>query len=428
MIKSLLSSIKKMTTSDNRYDIDDFFSQIQEKKNNINKSKIMKESVNNKTDNMFDEKFNEKNTLPNFSSIENHSFIDIVCKEDPNLNSNDSIIFKITENDKILDNLNIKVKNNVLIIFNTNHSLLNSLNHLSTKIKLEIIVKSLNNFSNFSIGDAHIECQLNGKIVQKGTGNIHIKSSQAHSIESTYIGNIIIEEQNSKKLYINSSSTGNITIKNGMIDNLKSYTTSIGNLNIGATIESLTTRNKGTGNQKFKNVTSYADITLNSIGNIQLSGEASNHCKIYSTGVGNVHVSELHSKLLDIYNTGIGNIQLDGYAEESTIISEGMGDIKAKKLEIYKLNINHTGPGNVKYTQINEPKNKIKSVFNNKKIKPFNEESIIDSDIFENVTLKLNDNNVEPENELTTTPNNNEENETKTREEKKILSRKRRFK
>lgn len=287
----------------------------------------------------------QKGSLPPFHSIYNYSYLDVECVNDEKLNHTENFYQLKSEKDSS-NNINISVKNGILFI-KTDSTAKNLFKRLRKK-SLIINVKKLKEVANYGIGNMNISSLVSSKIIQSGAGNIVIKDSTATNIEITSIGNLTIEQHEADNITINHSGTGNLNINKGYIKNLSAYSSSIGDINVYATIESLKANSEATGNQNYNNITSHIDIRLSSIGNVKCLGPSAEYIKLTNNGTGDINAKNIHTQASTILLNGIGNINLSGQTNKLKIISSGVGNINGSQFMAHASDIYNTGLGNVK--------------------------------------------------------------------------------
>lgn len=135
-----------------------------------------------------------------------------------------------------------------------------------------------------------------------------IAAPELHSINSEGVGNFVVKNGlKTKELKIQSSGVGNIIIDNLNCDNLSAILNGVGNIEINGVAEE-------------------ASFNLNGVGSIKAGNLKANEVKALSSGIGDLKCYA--EKSIDISLQGIGSITYSGDPIVKNLRSDGVGKIR----------------------------------------------------------------------------------------------------
>lgn len=207
-------------------------------------------------------------TIGNFNSISSNTIANIIVKQD------NATALRVEGNERLINNLKIYVKNNILYI-NMKDERMHNRNFLKRNNKL----------------------------------SIYVTTPQLRSLSRAGVGNISLE---------GTFNAPNLTIKNEGVGNITSENLVANTLNVTS---------EGVGNITLKGRTNNLTIDNQSVGNVNAEGMIAKNAKVSSDGVGNVHFYA--SESMDVESDGVGNVTYYGNPKVKNIEKDGVGRVKA---------------------------------------------------------------------------------------------------
>jgi hypothetical protein len=104
-----------------------------------------------------------------------------------------------------------------------------------------------------------------------------------------------------------------------------------------------------------------SDVELSTVGNVQSENRLSfDDLKLENSSVGNVDL-DMTANSLNVKNTSVGNVHLKGKAERAVFVNNGVGNLEAGDFMVQTLNIDNSGVG---HAEVNAEKEcKVKDSF-----------------------------------------------------------------
>ncbi len=313
-----------------------------------------------------------------FSHFSNHTMVDVVMV--PKISNDDKIILHLPEN--MVDIIDLKMEDHFHIEYKNNVKLINLQLNQNQNPRIEIPSTNLKTLTNSSMGLLKVKEGINieQKIINRGSGNVSVDSFSGNEISNHSMGKIKIKNINTSSLKLSCSGSGNLEIENGSIDNLKSDTTSMGNVKVNAHIISAQVNSSGSGNTHVSSVNNEANIKLKSMGNVNLTGACAKQVVISSSGSGKVTINDINTQYLDLNLSSMGNVEIVGKSLESEINSSGSGNVNGN-FSSFNIKVKMNSMGNISF----KPENTLIA-----KINGMGNLNLLGNDVLDNVEAHLN--------------------------------------
>ena len=205
-------------------------------------------------------------------------------------------------------------------------------------IEKELNVASFNGFDLGISGDVIVQQGSSQKVRVEGQENIidNLKTEVKNGIwkirfkENTsnykkFVIHITIPTVNSVEL----SGSGNVSSKGQLSsDDLKTYLSGSGNIDLNVSAEDLTVKLSGSGSIGLNGKANQADMKISGSGNIKTYDLAAQNCEIQISGSGNAKVHAVNS--IHAHVSGSGNIYYKGNPEKVSSKVTGSGDVASR--------------------------------------------------------------------------------------------------